>query len=69
MYVLIEYHIPTHIHVYNFISQILMNVLMEQIPVLKYVLTLKEVSFVNVIVVIYWILIRVPVMVCGLLYS
>ena len=47
-----------------------MSVVMEHITVLKHVLTLKEVSFVNAILVIYWILMRLPVTVCrSLLYT
>ena len=67
-------HTPTskYIHIYNyshtnftyiFSIQILMSVAMEHITVLKHVITLKEVSLVDVIVVIYWIVMRLLVMV------
>ena len=44
--------------------QILMSVLMKQMIVLKHVQTLLEASFVDVIVVIYWMMMGLLVMVC-----
>ena len=52
------------IHEFSPSMQILMSVVLEHIVVLKHVQTLKEVSIVDVIVALYWMMMGLLVMVC-----
>ena len=62
-YVLMDIHKYITIHTFLFI-QILMSVMMEHMIAPKHVQTLLEALFVDVIVVIYWMLMELLVMVC-----